>query len=303
MMGTLVKVRVFTEDSVKAYADMEAAFKEMERVSALLSNYNPTSEVSRLNACAGWGEMRVSQDLLKVLKSSVKFSQITDGAFDVTIRPVLDLWGFSEDEPTVPSREEIESRLKLVGYENISIGPNGQVELTLEGMSIDLGGVAKGYGVDQAIEVLKSRGATRAIVDAGGDVRVLGPNPNGDRWHIGIRHPREKDGVIAVVEVDSGSVATSGDYERFFEKDGVRYHHLLNPKTGMPARESVSATVLANSAMDADILSTAAFVLGPDKGVELLNSLSGVEGVIFFEKDGGLVRAISDGLKGRVKFK
>lgn len=303
LMNTFVGVEVFAGDSTKAYRAMWAAFDEMERVSKLLSNYDPESEVCRLNAYAGKGKMEVSRELYYVLKRSVEWGRITDGAFDVTLGPVLRLWGFSGVKPQIPSKDDLQSGLKLVGYRHLLVDPKcPQVSLTLRGMNLDLGGVAKGYVVDRAVEVLKAQGIANAIVDAGGDLRVLGHNPNGQRWRIGIRHPRRVNELIGVVEVDSGAVTTSGDYERFFFKGGVRYHHIIDPRTGMPARGCVSVTILAPSALDADALATAVFVLGPQKGTELINRLPGVEGVIFYEEGGELKSVVSNGLKGRIYF-
>ncbi|MFQ6092504.1 MAG: FAD:protein FMN transferase [bacterium] len=302
LMDTLVRIEVFDEDEEKAQEAIGAAVSEIERLSMVFSHYLPDSEVSRLNREAGGSPETVSADLYTVLQRSVRFSRVTHGAFDITLGAVSQLWDFTGEEFRVPPAREIEARVESVDYERIIIDSEQRVALVDSGMAIDLNGVAKGYCVDRALKVLKSCGISSGLVDAGGDIGLLGSRSEEGPWRIGVRHPRDDQRLIAVIEVDSGSVATSGDYERFFIQDGRRYHHILDPKTGWPSRNCISVTILTQQAMEADILATGVFVLGPEKGLALVESLTGVEGLILFERDGRIEHLISEGLRERITF-
>jgi len=192
--------------------------------------------------------------------------------------------------------------MELVDYGLITMAEGRRIGLVRSGMAIDLGGVAKGYAVDRALAVLRERGITSGLVDAGGDIRVLGTKSADTPWRIGIQHPRDGNALIALVEIDSGSVATSGDYERYFMKDGRRYHHILDPQTGWPCSACMSVTIVADLAIEADVLATAVFVLGPEEGMRLLDRLPGVGGIIFYDVEGRTERVLSGWLKDRVTF-
>lgn len=274
---------------------VDAAFAEMRRVAGLADVYRPGSEVDRLNASAGAEAVQVSSDLFAMLSMAREVSEKSQGAFDVTVFPLVNLWGIGKKGEFVPAEAQIREALARVGYRGLElwseVGPSGQprhfARLAQTGMGVDLGGIAKGYAVSRAAEVLKRAGVRSALIDAGGNVYVTGPRPEGlwgrgeeKAWRIAIRHPRRTGSYLGVVTVSEGSVVTSGDYERFFVRDGVRYHHVLDPRTGYPSRTARSATVVGESPAIADALSTAALVLGPEKGLQLLSKFRGYEGVI-----------------------
>jgi thiamine biosynthesis lipoprotein len=297
MMDTVVSVRIYKgdgPDQVDEFA--EAAFAEMERLEGMLSAWVSTSDINRINDAAGGKPITVSPDTWQVILYTQELSRQTEGAFDITIGAVMRLWDFQSPEAQVPDETAIQRSLLLVEPHQLLLDTvNVKVGLRRRGAAVDLGGAAKGYAVDRAIAILKEHGVKAAMVDAGGDIGLLGRKSGGEAWKIGIRHPRLPGEIIEILQVDSGAVATSGDYERFFLQDNVRYHHILDPGTGMPARGAVSATILAKTALEADVLATAVFVLGPEKGLGLIERLGGVEGIIYAEGPEGLQRWASSG--------
>ncbi|HHY37571.1 MAG TPA: FAD:protein FMN transferase [Clostridia bacterium] len=291
MMDTVVTVKAFGA-SQEALSE---AFDVMRRVDALMNRYSEDSDIGLLNLHAGREPVRLSDDTMECLEEAIRYAKISDGAFDPTLGPLIDLWGIGKRADFIPSREEIERALKLRGIDKIVLDPKTETGfLKVEGMKVDLGGIAKGFAVDRAALALKRRGIRSAIIDAGGNVYVIGKKPDGSEWRVGIRHPRKSDRMIAVVEVSDTAVVTSGDYQRYFEKNGVRYHHIFDPATGEPARKLISCTIICPSSTRADALSTAVFVLGPDLGMDLVERLPDVEAVLVTPRGEVLV---SSGLK------
>ncbi|MBP1723232.1 MAG: FAD:protein transferase [Deltaproteobacteria bacterium] len=279
LMGTSVEISVSQADSKTSEEAMEAAFQEVERINRLMSHYRPDSEVSQITQHAGEKEVRVSPETLEVIERALYFSRLSEGAFDITIGPVFRLWNFREGK--IPDREKLRDQLKRVDYRKIRADRSrSTVYLDDPLMELDLGAIAKGYAVDRACEVLKKKGVANFLVNAGGDLKVGGEKEKGVPWTIGVQHPRLPSDFIAKLQPQDAGVATSGDYEKFFIKDGERYHHVLIPSTGMPARECQSVTILAPSAMDADALATTVFVLGPKKSFALVEKVPGVHAVI-----------------------
>jgi thiamine biosynthesis lipoprotein len=299
LMGTLVEITVIGRDEDKAEAAISDAFDEMERVEGLMSRRIPGSDVSKINESAGIKAVDVSSESLRVIRRAEEISKASEGYFDISIGALLDLWGFEDNGGRLPAKGEVSKALQSVGYRAIHVDERAStVELKEKGMRIDLGGIAKGYAVDRAYELLTARGYGNMIVNAGGDMRVGGKKLNGP-WVIGIQDPRDRSRMLATFDTGDTSVATSGDYERYFVKDGKRYHHLLNPFTGFPARECRSVTILAEDALSADALATAVFVMGPKEGLRLIEAMEGVEGLIV-PADGKIIQ--SEGLKGKVRF-
>ncbi len=279
VMGTAVEITIAQVDPQKAPAAMQAAFREIERIDLLMSHYREDSDVSRITRNAGERETPVSSETLEVIQRALYFSQISAGAFDITIGPVFRLWNFREAK--TPGENLLRENLKKVDYRQIKVDPGkSTVFLRNRGMQLDLGAIAKGYAADRASGVLRERGIENFLVNAGGDLKASGVKEKGIPWTIGIQHPRIPSQGIARLHPREAAVATSGDYEKFFMKDGERYHHILVPSTGMPARECQSVTIVAPSAMDADALATAIFVLGPQKGFALLTQLPNVHALI-----------------------
>ncbi len=279
LMGTFVEIKAYGDERQTVLRAIDRAFSEMERLEKMMSNYREDSEVSLVERMAP-EEVKVSPELFEVVSKAVKVSRLSDGAFDITVGTLGRVWDFEKGR--VPERKELEALLPLVDYRKIELIPGrSAIRLERKGMSLTLGGIAKGYIVDRAMEVLRSEGIGDALINAGGDIRVMG---KGKRWRIGIQHPRKRNGLLGIIELSNGAVATSGDYERFFIKDGVRYHHILDPRTGMPARGVESVTILAPEAWYADALATAVFVLGRQRGMRLIEGLKGVEGMVVDER-------------------
>jgi len=244
-----------------------------------MSTYKPTSEVSQVNAKAADGPMPISKELFDLLTTAKEYSVITEGAFDITYASV----GYMYDFPKHirPNEEQIAKALPAVNYRHVLLDPKNQtVQFSQKGVRIDLGGIAKGYSVDCGIDVLKKLGFTRAFVSAGGDSRIIGDR-FGKPWLVGIRDPRKGgDAVITRIPLVDAAISTSGDYERYFEEDGVRYHHIIDPHTGHSASKVRSATVIGPYATRTDGLSKTAFVLGPEKAMEIYNRIDDIDAII-----------------------
>jgi len=278
---------------------IDATFSEIERLESLMSGFKEGSDIDRINRSAGIRPVKVSKDVLKVITKAKEISEMTNGAFDITIGPLSSLWGFGVKEDHLPHQTEIRRLLPLVDYRELIVDKErSEVFLKRKGMMIDLGGIAKGYAADVGVDVLKGRGIRAGIVAVAGDIRVFGKRPDGRPWHIGIKHPREKDKVLTTIDLSDGSISTSGDYERFFIKDGIRYHHIIDPKTGYPASGCQSVTIISKEDVLADAVATGVFVLGPERGMEFIESRGGLEGIIVDSK--GRV-TVSSGLKGKIE--
>jgi len=280
LMGTVVEITIGHPDRDLARVAAGEAFDEIARVDALLSSHNPRSEIARLNASGAAEAVAVSDEVFALLARADTIRTATAGAFDVTVGPLVELWQFDHGG-RVPEEDELASALASVGGTRLELdGKAGTVRFLAEGMRIDLGAIGKGYAVDRAAAILGSAGIESAIIDAGGDIRLLGSRPGKDFWRIAVRHPREPSRFLLGLDLAETAVVTSGDYERFFMVGETRYHHILDPRTGHPARQCSSVTVVAPDTAGADAYATAAFVLGPEEGLRYLRSLPGVEGII-----------------------
>src|SRR3990170_1541625 len=301
LMGTVVEITVAAQNEKSAEEAMTAAFKEIRRLEEIMSTYTPSSDISRVNAAAGLSPVKVHRDLILVVKKALEFARVSGGAFNIALGPAIDLWNVTESD-RVPSDQELEAIRPLTDLRNIIVDePTETLFLKEKGMRINLGGIGKGFAADYAYNVLLKQGIKSGIVAVAGDLRVFGKRPDGSAWNIGITHPRKKEGVMAQVQfLDRADMAisTSGDYERFFMKNGVRYHHVLSPDTLHPSRGNQSVSVIAKDSTTADAISTAIFAMDPAKGFKLLESLPGVEGIIMGD-DGHI--GLSPGLKGHPK--
>jgi FAD:protein FMN transferase len=279
IMGTRITVEVWAEDRGQADKAIDAVLQEMRHIDDSMSTYKPTSEVSQVNDKAADGPMHISKELFDLLIKAKEYSVITDGAFDITYASVGYMYDFRKH--VRPDEAQIAKALPAVNYLHVILDPKNQtVQFSQKGVRIDLGGIAKGYSVDRGIDVLKSLGFTRAYVGAGGDSRIIGDR-FGEPWVVGIRDPMKGEGnVIARIPLVDAAISTSGDYERFFEEKGVRYHHIIDPHTGHSASKVRSATVIGPYATRTDGLSKTAFVLGPDKAMEIYNRLDDIDAII-----------------------
>jgi thiamine biosynthesis lipoprotein len=299
-MGTELKFSAWTSDEDGADAAFEAAFQEIDRLEGLLSNWRKDSDVERLNAAAGKHPVPVGSDLRDVLEASRQTSEWTSGKFDVTFGVLSGLWKFDyqNKDNTIPPRNEIVRRLNLINYRDVIVDNRaGTAFLRRAGMVVNLGGIGKGYAVDRARDILRQRGLHDFMIQFGGDMYVGGLEKD-HPWRLGIQDPRgPANRFFATVDLSDSTFSTSGDYARFFIKEGRRYHHIIDPATGEPAAGSRSVTIMASSATVADGLDTGVFILGPEAGMALIERLPGVEGVIVSAKNEVLV---SKGLKGRL---
>jgi len=296
LMGTVVQIILMDGDERKFDKAADAAFGEMARLEDVFSSYKAGSDVARINAAAGTGTVDIRPETVEVMKAALRVAALSDGAFNPMVGAFGRVWGHSGEKGEVPPADEVKKILPLVDLDGLIFDEHARkAGLRKEGMAINLGGVAKGYIVSKAVEALEKKGVTRAIVHAGGDMVVFQKGA-GEPFTVGIQHPREKK-LLGEARLYNGAVATSGDYERFFMKGKTRYHHILDPKTGFPANRSQAVTVIAKDPTEADALSTAVFVLGPKRGMALIERLEGVQGVIV-DRYGRV--SISGGFQGRI---
>ena len=299
-MGSEVRLTAWTADEPRALRAFEQVFIEFDRLDRLLSVWHPESDVSRINAAAGRAPVTVAPETLEVLHAARQIGDWTDGKFDVTFGALSGLWKFDHDQDDrVPPLAEVQSRLPLVDYRALEVDAAARTaSLRRPGMRVHLGGIGKGYAVDRAAALLRAQGLTDFLIQSGGDLYAAGRR--GDRpWRAGIQDPRgAADQLFAVMDLRDETFSTSGDYERFFLRDGRRYHHILDPDDGVPARGCRSVTIVARKAMLADALSTGVFVLGHEAGMALIERLPDVEGVIVTSGNAVLV---SSGLTGRLE--
>ena len=297
-MGTVIEITLIADDEEAANKASLQAFQEIKRIETLMSPWLDSSDVTRINRSAGKERVKVSPETFEVIQKAQEISELSEGGFDITIGPLTELWREARKKKIPPPVEEVKEKLGLVNFKNIETDQEGKVFLKKKGMAIDLGGIAKGYAVDRAFELLKSLGYKNLIVNAGGDLRVGGLK-NNQPWSIGIQNPRESKKILARISVSDMAVATSGDYERFFNYEGKRYHHIFNPKDGFPTEGCQSVTIVTKDCITADGLATAVFVLGSEKGYSLCQKVEGVDCIIV-DKEGKTI--FSPGLKDRISF-
>ncbi|MFQ5770111.1 MAG: FAD:protein FMN transferase [bacterium] len=285
LMDTLVSITIYAHHEPDKWREQVAAtFEAMQRIENLTSSYRDASEIGRINLRAGQAPLKVSPDVLEIVREAQEVSAMSQGAFDITILPLQRLWNFKSPEPVVPMVNAILEKRRFTDFRKIVID-DSTIFLPEKGMGMDLGGIAKGYAVDRAVDILKSMGYQDFLVAAGGDLRAISGPLTAGRRKIWVRHPRRRDSFFATITIDEGAVATSGDYEKYFEINGKRYHHILNPKTGYPSSPVVSVTIVAATTSLADAFATAAFVLGPERGMEFIENNPTVAGLIIFEQD------------------
>jgi len=300
-MGTYVHITIWGNDDEKAVIAIDGAFNEFDRIDRLMTTWTDTSEVSRINLAAGSGKpVEVSPELIAVLQTAEEDSRLSSGAFDITVGSFKGVWKFDEDnDGTIPPPDLVAERKKLVGWRDLVIDPrHNTARLKRKGQQITLGGIAKGYAVDKAAQLLRKAGLVDFIVQAGGDMYCSGRR--GDRkWRVGIRDPRgPRDSFFALAEVEDRTFSTSGDYERFTIKEGKRYHHIIDPATGYPAMAVRSVTIMAKDAFTAEGLSKIVFIWGAERGIKLVESLPGVDAVVV---DAQNHVTVSKGLKGNLQ--
>lgn len=297
-MGTLVSITAVAPTESVAQAATTAGFQEIKRLEQLLSTWIPASELSRVNAAAGDRPVQVSQDTLELISRSLAMVQLTEGGFNIAVGPAVEAWSVTEQQ-NIPTVAELEQLRPLVDWTAIGVDASARtIFLPKAGMRIDVGGIGKGYAADKAVEAMRRAGAQAGVVALSGDIKTFGDLPGMRGFPVGIRHPREEGALIGRLELKDEAISTAGDYERYFERDGVRYHHILDPVTLLPARKCQSVTVVAKEGAVADGLDTGLFVLGPERAMALVEQLPDVEAVIV--DDHGRV-IVSSGLRERFR--
>jgi FAD:protein FMN transferase len=292
IMGTRCYVQLWADDPAKGNEAIDAVMAELRRIDNLMSHYKPESQLSQINARANQEPVQVDKELFDLIKLSTHYSQITEGAFDITYASV----GYLYDYPhhIHPTEEQIRQALPAVNWRNLLLDEQHHtVRFGHPGMRIDLGGIGKGYAVDRGVAILQARGIQHAVVTAGGDSRIIGDHM-GRPWLVAIRHPDNPKKVVTRIPLSDTAMSTSGDYERYFDEDGVRYHHIIDPRTGHSASKVRSATILAPTATQTDGMSKTAFVLGPEKALEIINRMPEYDAV-FVCPDGRVL--YSNGLR------
>ena len=286
-LGTVCSINLFDDGSKKNY---DETFKILKDVENKFSVHISNSEISKINKASGKEAVKVSEDVFFVIQKALYYAEFSDGDFDPTVGPLVELWGIGTDKERVPSEEEIENALTFVDWHDVELNfRERSVFLKKEGMALDLGGITKGYAADLLVDFLIEKNIERAVINLGGNVYVYGKKEDNSPWRVGIKNPynSEASPALALALNSSTSVVTSGDYERYIEKDGIRFHHIIDPHTGYSAKSSVhGATIILQSSCDADALSTIAFIQGRKKFKETLNSIGQViEGYVFIEKN------------------
>jgi thiamine biosynthesis lipoprotein len=264
-MGTAYSIVVYGQDRFKLQAAVEAAFEEVRRLDQLLSNYRPQSEWSQVNRSAADGPVKVSKELFDLVAASIQYSRASDGAFDITVGPLMKVWGFYKGSGRFPHRAEIRGAMARVGYENVILDPEAHtVRFRRSGVELDPGGIGKGYAVDRVVEILKERGVQSGLITAGGStIYGIGAPPNEPRgWDVTIRNPKEPEKSVEEVHLKDESMSTSGNYEKFFRIRGKVYSHIMDPRTGYPAAGMLSVSVIAPRALDSEAWTKPYFING-----------------------------------------
>jgi len=285
LMGSRFEITVVAKDSTEANDYIDAAVVEISRIEKLISSWDPASQTSEINRNAGIKPVKVDEELYNLIGRSVEISKLTDGAFDISFASMDKIWKFDGSMTQMPSKEAIKNSVSKVGYQNIMLDPeNLTVFLKLEGMKIGFGAIGKGYAADKAKQLLMEKGASGGIINASGDMNTWGKQPNGEFWKVAITNPLDKDKAFALLPLNENAVVTSGNYEKYVTFNGVRYTHIIDPRTGYPATAIISATVFAPKAEIADALATSIFVMGKDVGIDFIDQLPKIECIIIDEK-------------------
>lgn len=301
-MGTVISQKLYGDNGQEVADQTMKKITEMEKLLTFNSDV-PEGDVYQINHNAGIKNVEVDPMTVKILKKAQEVAELSGGAFDVTVGPIVKDWGIGTKPQYIPSEQELKALLPLVNYQDLYVDDHS-AGLKNAGQMIDLGGIAKGYAGDVAIDIYKQNGVKSGFISLGGNVVTLGNKPDGTPWSVGIRNPRQVSGqaeqIVGFIKVADKAVVTAGDDQRYFEKDGVRYHHILDPHTGYPAKSDLmSVTLVTDSSLDADAIDTAVFILGLEKGKKLLEEIGGIEAV-FITTDKKIY--VTDGLKGNFQF-
>ncbi len=281
LMGSRFDITVVAKDSIEANLHILLAVNEIKRIEKLISSWDTNSETSLINKNAGVSPIQVSQELYQLIERSIKISELTDGAFDISYASIDKIWQFNGSMQRLPNVKEIKQSVAKVGYKNIVLNKaESTIFLKQKGMKIGFGAIGKGYAADKAKELLISKGVVSGIVNASGDMNTWGRQPNGEEWKVAITNPLNKNKAFALLPITNGAVVTSGNYEKFVLFDGKKYSHIIDPRTGYPSKGIISVTVFAPKSELADALATSVFVMGKEVGLNRINQLPNIECVI-----------------------
>ena len=281
LMGSAFEINAISHDLDLAKRSVEAAVKEIKRIERLISSWDPGSQTSEINRQAGIKSVRVDEELFELIRRSLKVSQLTGGAFDISFAAVDKIWTFDGSESDIPPKEKITQSVNHINYEKIVLdAENSTVFLMDKGMKIGFGGIGKGYAANRAAQLLQQMGITDGVVNASGDLINWGRPYEDDHWRVGISDPGQPGEVMAWLEVNDTAVVTSGDYEKYFTHAGKRYAHIIDPRTGYPTTGIKSVTIVCPDTELADALATSVFVLGAEDGLALIDALQGIEGLL-----------------------
>lgn len=297
-MGTVITVTLYDKGSEKV---LDKAFDRVQEIENLVSINDGKTEVVEVNNSAGVNPVKVSEDTFNIVKKGLDYSIKSNGSFDISVGPLVKLWSIGLPEAKIPNIEEINDALTKVDYKKVHLDEeNKTIFLEKPGMMLDLGAVAKGYTADEIAEVLRAEGVESAIINLGGNILAVGKKNNDNNWRIGIQDPLlDRGDTLGIIEVENKSIVTSGIYERYIEKDGVRYHHILSPETGYPYENEIAGvSIISDKSIDGDCLSTLVFSLGIDKGMEFVENIDNVE-AIFVTKDKKVL--LTSGVKDNFK--
>ena len=281
LMGSRFDITMVASDSITANTYIDDAVAEIKRIETLISSWNPDSQTSLINKNSGIKPVVVDQELIDLILRAIQISKITNGAFDISYASVDKVWRYDGTMTHKPTAEEISNSIAKIGYQNILVDKDAKtVFLKLEGMKIGFGAIGKGYAADKTRKLLIGKGVKAGIINASGDLTTWGKQPDGKDWMVGITNPLNKDHVFSWFPIIDAAVATSGNYEKFVEFDGVKYSHIIDPRTGYPSTGLTSVTIFAKSAELCDALATSVFITGVEVGLDMINQLKGVECII-----------------------
>jgi thiamine biosynthesis lipoprotein len=278
-LGTVIQLRVYGSNGERA---IDEAMKRLSDIDDKMSVFKENSDVSMINKKAGISTHQVGADTYFVIKKAVEYSKLSEGTFDPTIRPLVSLWRIGSNNPRIPSKNEITENLKLVNYEDIILSEeDNSIGLKYAKQAIDVGGIAKGYAADEVKKIFNNYKIKSALIDLGGNIFALGKKPDSTLWRVGIQNPFNNRGeYVGLISVENKSIVTSGNYERYFMKNGKTYHHIIDPKTGYPSEsEVISATIISNYSIDGDGLSTGVYIMGLEKSIKIIEALKGVDAI------------------------
>jgi thiamine biosynthesis lipoprotein len=283
VLGTIINLKVFGNKSEKV---INEAIQRLNNIDDKMSVFKEESEISKINLSAGIATELVSKDTYSVIKKAVKYSKILEGTFDPTIRPLVKLWGIGAKEEKIPQKVKIDETLKLVNYNDVIFDEsNYSIMLKYKKQALDVGGIAKGFAADEVRDIFYKHNIKSALIDLGGNIFALGSKVDGTPWKVGIQNPFKPRGeYIGILSVKNKSIVTSGNYERYFMKDGQRFHHIIDPKTGYPSQSKIiSATIISDNSIDGDGLSTGVYIIGINKAIEIVEAIDGIDAIFITE--------------------